>query len=71
MALTIIIRQDVNGLELYPFGKRMDSRAVCPEDTIIECKSDKDCLDRIAVNSLDENCSKCICWNVPVCNIKK
>ena len=54
------------GLELHP-----DEEGICPEGQNPECQTEEDCLTKIAEGALHENCSKCICWHVPHCDIKR
>jgi hypothetical protein len=71
IVLIINIKLGVSGLEIYPSSEAKVRRDVCPEDTFVECKTNEDCAKQIDESSLDENCSECVCWNVPVCDVKK
>ena len=71
IVLILNIKLEVCGLEIYPPSEGKDHRDVCPEDSMVECETNEDCRTQIDESSLDENCSKCVCWNVPVCDVKK
>ena len=71
IVLILNIKLEVCGLEIYPSSEGKDRRDVCPGDRTVKCETDEDCRKQIGESSLDENCSKCVCWNVPVCNVKK
>ena len=58
--------KNIDGLELYP-----KSQDQCPAGQHPECQTDDDCANKISEGSLHENCSKCVCWNVPLCDIKR
>lgn len=54
------------GLELQP-----DDEDICPEGQNPECQTDEDCVIKISEGDLHKNCSKCVCWHVPHCDIKR
>ena len=58
--------KNIDGLELHP-----KSEDQCPDGQHPECQTDDDCANKISGGSLHENCSKCVCWNVPLCDIKR
>ena len=58
--------RNIDGLELHP-----KSQDQCPDGQHPECQTDDDCAKKISGGSLHENCSKCVCWNVPLCDIKR
>ena len=58
--------KNIGGLELHP-----KSQDQCPDGQHPECQTDDDCAKKISGGSLHENCSKCVCWNVPLCDIKR
>ena len=58
--------QHVNGVELHPPEKER-----CPDGHHPECQTDEDCVNRISDGSLHGNCSKCVCWHVPNCDVKR
>ena len=58
--------RNISSLELHP-----KSQDQCPDGQHPECQTDDDCANKISVGSLHENCSKCVCWNVPLCDIKR
>ena len=58
--------KNIGGLELHP-----KSQDQCPDGQHPECQTDDDCANKISEGSLHENCSKCVCWNVPLCDIKR
>ena len=63
-------KHHVETLEFYPESKHeRDLR--CPEGQHPECQADEDCASKIADGSLHKNCFRCVCWNVPTCNLKR
>ena len=61
----------VGGFEMSLDGQERSSAGACPKEHNIECQTDVDCTNKIVKGSPNEHCSKCVCWHVPVCDIKK
>ena len=59
------------GMEVYPDSNELQSRSVCPKNEGMGCEKDEDCTTKISNGKLNEACTKCVCWHVPVCDIKK
>ena len=60
-----------DAMEMYPDGNELNIRSTCPDKEGMGCETDSDCTKQISGGKLSEQCSKCVCWNVPVCDIKK
>ena len=60
-----------DAMEMYPDGNELNIRSSCPDKEGMGCETDSDCTKQISGGKLSEQCSKCVCWNVPVCDIKK
>ena len=58
-------------MEVYLDGDELQSRSVCPKNEGMGCEKDEDCTTKISNGELNEACTKCVCWHVPVCDIKK
>ena len=72
LIINLNFKLNVDGLELYAPGEEQVSiRALCPENQNIECATDEDCVNKISEGSLHKNCAKCVCWRVPVCDVKR
>ena len=71
IVLILNVKLGVYGLEFYPSIEEKDHKGTCPENNTVKCETDDDCKKQMEESSLDENCSKCVCWNVPVCSEKK
>ena len=66
LLVTIIAVRISVGLEL-----RSDDEGICPEGQNPECQTDEDCVIKISEGVLHKHCSKCVCWHVPHCDIKR
>ena len=58
-------------MEVYPDGDELQIRSVCPKNEGMGCENDEDCTTKISDGKLNEACTKCVCWHVPVCDVKK
>ena len=52
-------------------SKERSTAGRCPKSHNIECQTDEDCANKIVLGSIDEHCSKCVCWHVPICDVKR
>ena len=71
LLINLVTDLGIEAMEFYSDGEPFNTRSSCPDDEGFGCNNDDDCTTKISKGSLNENCSKCICWNVPVCDVKK
>jgi len=69
--ISLMTDMKIDAMEMYPDGNELHTRSSCPDNEGMGCETDSDCMKQISGGELSEQCSKCVCWNVPLCDIKK